>query len=93
MVYSSRSQYDAHRDRARKAIARQKDAAEREREARTVRDAEILAMLAIEGASLGSVAADVGLSKSMVAYIDRTARASFDSAEQARAYLAQHAEA
>jgi hypothetical protein len=93
MDAGSPAQYDVHRDRARKAIARQKDAAEREREARAVRDAEILAMLATEGASLGSVAADVGLSKSMVAYIDRTARASFDSAEQARAYLAQHAEA
>ena len=93
MVDESRSQYDMHRDRARKVIARQKDAAEREREARAARDTEILAMLATEGASLGSVAADVGLSKSMVAYIDRTARASFDSAEQARAYLAQHAEA
>ncbi len=50
-------------------------------------------MLAAPGASLGSVAADVGLSKSMVAYIERTARASFDNAEQARAYLAEHAEA
>ncbi|MBO3102210.1 hypothetical protein [Cellulomonas fengjieae] len=93
MIDGRRSQYDMHRDRARVAIARQKDAAEREREARAVRDAEILAMLATEGASLGSVAADVGLSKSMVAYIDRTARASFQSAEQARAYLAQHSEA
>lgn len=93
MVDGSRSQYDRHRDRARQAIDRQKEAAEREREARVTRDAEILAMLATPGASLGSVAADVGLSKSMVAYIDRTARASFDSAEQARAYLAHHAEA
>lgn len=87
------SQYETHRDRARKAIARQQDAAERERDARVARDAEILAMLATDGASLGTVAADVGLSKSMVAYIQRTARAGFDSAEAARAYLAQHAEA
>lgn len=93
MVDGSRSQYDVHRDRARKAIARQKEAAEREREARVARDAEVLAMLATPGASLGSVAGDVGLSKSMVAYIERTARASFDNAEQARAYLAQHPEA
>lgn len=93
MVDGSPSQYEMHRDRARQAIARQKDAAEREREARATRDTEILAMLATEGVSLGSVAVDLGLSKSMVAYIDRTARASFDSAEQARAYLAQHAEA
>ena len=93
MVDGSRSQYDMHRDGARKAIARQKEAAERERDARVARDAEILARLATDGASLGSVAADVGLSKSMVAYIDRTARANFDKAEQARADLAQHAEA
>ncbi|MGW8567824.1 hypothetical protein [Isoptericola sp. NPDC055881] len=87
---STRPAYDRHRDRARKAIARQKEAAELEREARAARDAEVLAMLATPGASLGAVAADVGLSKSMVAYIDRTARASFDNAEQARAYLEQH---
>ena len=93
MVDETPSRYDVHRGRARQALARQKEAAEREREARVARDAEILAMLSTEGASLGSVAADVGLSKSMVAYIDRTARANFESAEQARAYLAQHAEA
>ncbi|NUU19522.1 hypothetical protein HP550_19920 [Cellulomonas humilata] len=93
MVDGIRSQYDIHRDRARQAIARQNEAAELEREARMARDAEILAMLATQGASLGSVAADVGLSKSMVAYIDRTARAGFESAEQARAYLAEQAEA
>jgi len=87
MADISRPAYDLHRDRARKAIARQKDAAAREREARDARDAEVLAMLAAPGASLGTVAADVGLSKSMVAYIDRTARASFDNAEQARAFL------
>lgn len=86
----SSSQYDMHRDRARAAIARQKDAADQERAARAARDAAVLAMLATPGASLGSVAADVGLSKSMVAYIERTARASFDNAEQARAYLEQH---
>ncbi|MFI2102907.1 hypothetical protein ACH436_06420 [Isoptericola sp. NPDC019693] len=90
MVAESRTPYGLHRDLARKAIARQKEAAELEREARAVRDAEVLAMLATPGASLGAVAADVGLSKSMVAYIDRTARANFDNAEKARAYLEQH---
>ncbi|MEN5074494.1 hypothetical protein ABE437_11805 [Isoptericola cucumis] len=90
MAGNRRSEYDVHRDRARKAIARQKEAAEREREARVARDVEVLAMLATPGASLGTVAADVGLSKSMVAYIDRTARANFENAEQARAYLEQH---
>lgn len=93
MVDDSRSQYDVHRDRARKAIARQKEAAERERQARVARDAEVLAMLATPGASLGSVAADVGLSKSMVAYIERTARATFESTQEARAYLEQHGDA
>ncbi len=90
MADTTRPAYDLHRDRARKAIARQKEAAEREREARAVRDAEVLAMLATPGASLGVVATDIGLSKSMVAYIDRTARANFDNAERARAYLEQH---
>lgn len=89
----SRSEYEAHRDRARGAIARQKEAAEEDRKARAARDAEVLAMLATPGASLGSVAADVGLSKSMVAYIERTARADFDNAQKARAYLEQHPEA
>jgi hypothetical protein len=93
MVDDSRSQYDVHRDRARAAIARQKEAAEQERVARIARDAEVLAMLASPGASLGSVAADVGLSKSMVAYIERTARANFDNAQQARDYLEQHPDA
>lgn len=69
---------------------RQNEAAALEREARATRDAEVLAMLATPGASLGTVAADVGLSKSMVAYIDRTARANFDNAAQARAYIEQH---
>jgi hypothetical protein len=86
----NRSQYGVHRDRARAAISRQKEAAEQERAARIARDAEVLAMLASPGASLGSVAADVGLSKSMVAYIERTARATFENAEEARAYLEQH---
>lgn len=93
MAHRPGDRYEVHRDRARKAIARQKQAAEREREARVARDVEVLAMLATPGASLGSVAADVGLSKSMVAYIERTARASFDNAEQARAYLAKRSEA
>jgi len=93
MVDDSRSQYDVHRDRARAAIARQKEAAEQEREARVARDVEVLAMLETPGASLGSVAADVGLSKSMVAYIERTARVSFENAQHARAYLEQHPDA
>jgi len=93
MVDGSRSAYDIHRDRARMAIARQRSAAARERDARVARDAEVLAMLALPGTSLGSVAADLGLSKSMVAYIERTARASFDNAAQARTYLAEHPEA
>lgn len=93
MADDSRSQYDVHRDRARAAIARQKDAAEQDRLARVARDAEVLAMLAIPGTSLASVAADVGLSKSMVAYIERTARANFDNAQKARAYLEQHPDA
>jgi hypothetical protein len=93
MADDSRSQYDVHRDRARAAIARQKEAAEQDRLARAERDAEILAMLATPGTSLGSVAADVGLSKSMVAYIERTARTAFQSAEEARAYLKRHGDA
>lgn len=93
MAIDSEPSYDRHRDRARRAIARQKEAADQEREARAARDVEVLAMLATPGASLGSVAADIGLSKSMVAYIERTARASFDNAEQARAFLAEHPEA
>lgn len=90
MAHDSRSQYDVHRDRARAAIARQKEAAEQDRLARAARDVEVLAMLAIPGASLGSVAADVGLSKSMVAYIVRMARATFENADEARAYLEKH---
>jgi hypothetical protein len=93
VVDDSRSQYDAHRDRARAAIARQKEAAEQERVARAARDVEVLAMLKTPGASLGSVAADVGLSKSMVAYIERTARAAFDNAQRARDFLEQHPDA
>jgi len=50
-------------------------------------------MLAMPGTSLGSIAADLGLSKSMVAYIERTARAGFENAAQARIYLEQHPEA
>ena len=90
MVDDSRPRYDVHRDRARAAIARQSAAAAEERKARAERDVEVLAMLGAPGASLGSVAADVGLSKSMVAYIERTARATFDNAERARAFLEEH---
>lgn len=93
MTDDRRSEYEAHRDRARAAIARQKEAAEQDRLARADRDVEVLAMLATPGASLGSVAADIGLSKSMVAYIERTARATFESREEARAYLEQHRDA
>lgn len=93
MASDSRSDYEAHRDRARAAIARQKEAAELDRLARAERDVEVLAMLAAPGASLGSVAADVGLSKSMVAYIERTARTTFENSEAARAYLKRHGEA
>ncbi|RZS62850.1 hypothetical protein EV386_3204 [Xylanimonas ulmi] len=50
-------------------------------------------MLAIPGATLGKVAADVGLSKSMVAYIQRTQQQTITTAEQARAFLAQHPDA
>lgn len=90
MAAETGSDYDAHRTRARAAIARQAKAETRAAEARKDRDAEVLAMLGTPGASLGSVAADVGLSKSMVAFIQRTARRTFESAEQARAYLEQH---
>lgn len=93
MADDNRSQYDVHRDRARAAIARQKEAAEQDRLARVARDSAVLAMLATPGASLGSVAADIGLSKSMVAYIERTARTTFENAEEARAYLEQHRKA
>ena len=89
-VTSGGDYYGAHRTRARSAIERQKKAAEDERLARAERDVEILAMLAIPGTSLGSVAADVGLSKSMVAYIQRTAQPTIATAEQARAFLAAH---
>lgn len=92
MAQDSRSEYELHRDRARAAIARQREAAEQDRLARAARDAEVLAMLAAPGASLGSVAADIGLSKSMVAYIERTARTAFENVEAARAYLEQHRE-
>lgn len=93
MADDSRSEYELHRDRARAAIVRQKEAAEQERSARAERDLEVLAMLATRGASLGSVAADVDLSKSMVAYIERTARTTFENAEAARTYLEQHRDA
>ncbi|MBN0041848.1 hypothetical protein JN535_16940 [Cellulosimicrobium cellulans] len=93
MASDSRSEYEVHRDRARAAIVRQKEAAEQDRLARVERDAEVLAMLATPGASLRSVAADVGLSKSMVAYIERTARTTFQNAEEARAYLEKHGDA
>ena len=76
------SQYDRHRDRARAAIARQKEAAEAAERARNERDAEVLAMLAEPGTSLAKVAADIGLSKSMVAYIERTDRLARAIAEQ-----------
>lgn len=92
MADDSRSEYEALRDRARAAIARQKEAAEQDRLARADRDVAVVAMLATPGASLGSVAADVGLSKSMVAYIERTARATFENADAARAYLEQRRE-
>ena len=82
--------YEAHRTRARAAIARQKKAEAQEKRARQERDVEILAMLDTPGASLGSVATDVGLSKSMVAYIQRTAQTAITTAEQARAFLAAH---
>lgn len=82
--------YELHRTRARSAIKRQEKAAEADRRARADRDEEVLAMLAIPGASLGKVAADVGLSKSMVAYIQRTAAAAITNADQARAYLKVH---
>lgn len=87
------SEYSAHRDRARAASARQLNAEARAAEARRDRDSEVMAMLATPGASLGSVAADVGLSKSMVAFIQRTTRAAFESAEHARDYLEQHPDA
>lgn len=90
MIEESPSPYEVHRARARAAITRQSRAEARVAEARVDRDEEILAMLATPGATLGSVAADVGLSKSMIAFIQRTARTTFESAEQARAFLAQH---
>ncbi|GAB2460625.1 hypothetical protein [Xylanimonas ulmi] len=93
MVESPSSEYDEHRARARAAITRQAKAAEADRRARLDRDAEVLAMLAIPGATLGKVAADVGLSKSMVAYIQRTQQQTITTAEQARAFLAQHPDA
>ena len=84
------TEYELQRDRARTAIARQKEAAEADRIAREERDAAVLAMLKVPGKSLGAVAADVGLSKSMVAHIERTARVTFENAEQARAFLERH---
>lgn len=67
--------YAHHRDRAREAIAHMRAAEDEQRQARDDRDNEIRAMLQIPGASLGSVAADLGVSKSLVAYIHREARA------------------
>lgn len=84
------SEYELERDRARTAIKRQKEAAETDRLAREERDAAVLAMLKVPGKSLGAVAADIGLSKSMVAHIERTARVTFENAEQARAFLEKH---
>lgn len=84
------SEYELQRDRARAAIERQKEAAEADRIAREERDTAVLAMLKFPGKSLGAVANDIGLSKSMVAHIERTARVTFENAEQARAYLEQH---
>lgn len=92
MATDSRPEYEEHRDRARAAIARQKEAAEEDRRARAERDLAVVAMLSMPGASLGSVAADIGLSKSMVAYIERTARATFENTDAARAYLEQRRE-
>lgn len=90
MTADGSSDYELQRDRARAAIERQKEAAEADRIAREERDAAVLAMLKTPGKSLGAVAADVGLSKSMVAHIERTARVTFENAEQARAFLEKH---
>ncbi|MCL1872448.1 MAG: hypothetical protein FWF90_18825 [Promicromonosporaceae bacterium] len=93
MTVPESSTYDAHRSRARAAVRRQAKAAEADRRARADRDAEVLAMLDFPGTSLASVAADVGLSKSMVAYIQRTAAATIATAEQARSFLARNPDA
>lgn len=74
-MHDASAEYTQHRDRARRAIGRMNAAEERQRKARDERDAEILAMLEAPGASLGSVAADLGISKSLVAIIQREARA------------------
>jgi hypothetical protein len=90
MAGSADNVYEVHRSRARSAITRQEKAADADRKARADRDAEVLAMLATPGASLGKVATDVGLSKSMVAYIQRTSAAAITNADQALAYLEAH---
>lgn len=81
--------YARHRDRARAAITRMQQAETAAREARADRDAEVLAMLATPGATLGSVATDLGLSKSLVAVIHRTGRA-VDDAVAARTHPTEH---
>ena len=58
----SSPEYVHQRDLALVAIGRQKAAAAADRLARQERDAAVLAMLKMPGTSLGSVAADVGLS-------------------------------
>lgn len=79
--------YSLHLARARDAMTRMQQAEETARAARAERDAEVLAMLAVPGSSLGAVAADLGVSKSLVAVIQRTARARFDNLEAAQAYI------
>lgn len=63
--------YDGHRSRARSAIRRMQKAADQERAARAERDREVRAMLKTPGTSLGSVARDLGISKSLVRVIQR----------------------
>lgn len=83
-------QYAQHRDRARGAIERMKRAADEERGARAERDAEVRAMLETPGATLGSVAHDLGVSKSLIAVIQREGRRPFTTVEEARRFLEEH---
>lgn len=79
--------YTTHRDRALAAIARMKIADDEAKAARDVRDREVRAMLS-QGKSLGVVAKDVNLSKSLVRVIQQQGR--FTSVEQAQQYLNDH---
>jgi hypothetical protein len=87
-----RDDYAQHRDRAREAIERMKRAADEERGARAERDAEVRAMLDTPGATLGSVAHDLGVSKSLIAVIQREGRRTFATVADAEEFIKKHSQ-